>query len=145
MGSAGGERMSAAMRLLFNFAPAAERCDDAAEAAARKREAAAAGAALPEGDDPRARFIRQCAADDGNAGICGCIADRMLEKMGPLEFELMVDMQAARGRGEDALASLARERGMTVDEAREALAMMSGRIAGVMMSIDPMSCMESVE
>lgn len=97
-------------------------------------------AALPEGDDPRSRFIRQCAEDNQRPDICACIADKALETLSPQELELMADMRAAEARGDDPIASIAEERGMTEEEAKEGLAATSGRISGAMMAINPMEC-----
>lgn len=97
-------------------------------------------ASLPEGDDPRSRFIRQCAEDNQRPDICACIADKALESLSPQELELMADMRAAEARGEDPIAAMAEERGLTEEEAREGLAATTGRISGAMMAINPMEC-----
>lgn len=134
---AGPGAMDEAARLLMGAIPALEACDDAARAAQRTAEAEAA---LPQGDDPRTRFVRQCAAENGQVGVCECVADALLESLAPMELALMVDLRAADERGDDAMASLAEERGMTRDEAEQALMMMTGRISAAMLSIDPMAC-----
>jgi hypothetical protein len=108
--------------------------------AADEQPADTKAAALPEGDDPRSRFIRQCAEDNQRPDICACIADKALETLSPQELELMVDMRAAESRGEDPIGAMAEERGLTEEEAREGLAASTGRISGAMMAINPMEC-----
>ncbi len=134
---AGPGAMDEAAQLLMAAKPELEACDDAAREAQKQAEREAD---LPQGDDPRARFVRQCARENGQVGVCECVADSLLEKLGPLELGLMADMQAAEARGEEAIAELAEERGMTPEEAKQALMMMSGRISAAMISIDPMAC-----
>jgi hypothetical protein len=113
--------------------PALEVCEERVAAAPDHGE-------MPQGDDPRSRFIRQCAADNDRPDICACIVDKALEKLSVHELELMADMRAAEARGEDPVEAIAEERGLTDEEAKEGLAAMTGRIAGAMMAIDPMTC-----
>ncbi|MCM2563618.1 hypothetical protein M8744_15790 [Lutimaribacter sp. EGI FJ00013] len=134
---AGRQTLNEAAQLLIAAQRGLEGCDDAAEEAQRKAERAVD---LPEGDDPKTRFVRNCAAKNGRVGVCTCVADALLENLSPLELELMVDLQDADARGDDAMASLAEERGMTVEEAEKGLMMMSGRISAAMMAINPMAC-----
>lgn len=134
------ETMEEAAQLLVGAKIALEACDDQALADIEAAKAADTAEAMPEGSDPRARFVRHCAAENGQVGVCECVAHELLETLNPIELELMVDLQAADARGEDAMAALAEERGMTVDEAEQALMMMTGRISMAMMSIDPMAC-----
>lgn len=108
--------------------------------AAAEQPADTEAAALPEGDDPRSRFIRQCAEDNQRPDICACIADKALETLSPQELELMADMRAAENRGEDPVGAMAEERGLTEEEAKEGLAASTGRISGAMMAINPMEC-----
>lgn len=108
--------------------------------AADEQPADTEAAALPEGDDPRSRFIRQCAEDNQRPDICACIADKALETLSPQELELMADMRAAENRGEDPIGAMAEERGLTEEEAKEGLAASAGRISGAMMAINPMEC-----
>lgn len=137
---AGAETMEEAAQLLVGAKIALEACNDQALAEIEAAKAAEAAEAMPEGDDPRTRFVRQCAAENGQVGVCECVADELLEQLDPIELELMVDLRAADARGKDAIAALAEERGMTVEEAEQALMMMTGRISMAMMSIDPMAC-----
>lgn len=137
---AGAETMEEAAQLLVGAKIALEACDDEALAEIEAAEAAEAAEPMPEGSDPRTRFVRQCAAENGQVGVCECVADELLEQLDPMELELMVDLRAADARGGDAIAALAEERGMTVDEAEQALMMMTGRISAAMMAIDPMAC-----
>lgn len=109
-------------------------------AAEREESAETEAAAMPEGDDPRSRFIRDCAEDNQRPDICACIADKALENLSPQELELMADMRAAESRGEDPVDAIARERGLTEEEAREGLAAITGRISGALMEINPMEC-----
>lgn len=112
----------------------------ALEACAERTTAEPSHGDLPEGDDPRSRFIRQCAADNDRPDICGCIADKALERLSPHELELLVDMRAAEDRGEEPVEAMAEERGLTEEEAKEGLAASTQQIAGAMMAINPMEC-----
>lgn len=99
-----------------------------------------AGPAAAQEDETRARFIEMCSADNGRTGVCACLADSIAEKFGPMELELMVDMHAAERRGEDPFEAIARDRGMSMEEVRQATAMISQRMAAAMQAIDPMKC-----
>lgn len=135
--NAGPDAMQAATRLALGAQLAFEACDDRAREAQRRAERAVK---LPEGNDPRSRFVRQCAGQNGQVGVCECVADELLKNVSPLELAVMVDLRAARERGDEAMRAFAEERGMTVEEAEQALMQMGGRISGAMMSIDPAAC-----
>lgn len=135
--SAGPDAMQDAGALAVGAQLAFEACDDRAREAQRTADRQAA---LPEGDDGRSRFVRQCAGQNGQLGICECVADKLLESLDPLELAVLVDLRDARERGDAAMQSFAEERGMTVEEAKQALMQMGGRISVAMMSIDPAAC-----
>ncbi|WP_417260522.1 hypothetical protein [Celeribacter sp.] len=132
--------MQEATHIIFGISLALERCNDQADAEIKAAKAAETAATMPTGSDPRTRFVRQCASQNGKLGLCECIADKMLEQLDPMELDVLVDLKAADAQGKDAMAALAEERGMTVEDAEQALMMMSGRISIAMMSIDPIAC-----
>ena len=80
----------------------------------------------------RDRFIAICERDMEFAGVCDCMAGSMETSLDPLLFELLVDIKAAEAAGDDnAFETIASERGLTVQEAEEALALYSTSIVGM--------------
>lgn len=134
--------MEEAGQLIVSSAIDLEACDDEAEEAQREAEMVMV---LPEGNDSRSRFVRQCAAENGKVKICECVADSLLESIGPMELGVIVDLRAADAKGNEGMKSFAKERGMTTEDAKKALTKMAGRIAGAMMSIDPVACARAEE
>ena len=87
----------------------------------------------PEGT-PRERMERLCLADGADAETCSCAAGRMEAAFPAADFELIVEIREADARGEDdPLAAVAAERGLSADEAREALENNPAIIRGTMM------------
>lgn len=91
----------------------------------------------------RERMIALCTADGADARTCNCVVDRMEGALPPDDFELIVDIREAEARGaDDPLAEVAAERGLTADEAEEALANNPAIIEGsMMMGQSMMQCM----
>lgn len=109
------------------------------ETCAKPAEAAVAG--LDLSGTPRERMIALCEQGMEFPNVCDCMADQMLEKMGPQVFEFLVDIRTAEAMGaEDGFAKAAEDRGLTKEEAEQALQQMSGPImssAGAIMSCMP--------
>ena len=104
-------------------------------------EAACAGPAAPTFVDDRSlptrdRYIATCEIDIDFPGVCDCMADAMAQNLEPLMFDLVADIRAAEAAGEeDAFEKVANERGLTAEEAEDALAVYSGSLVS---SIGPM-------
>ncbi len=72
----------------------------------------------------RDRYVVTCSeGDEVLQAPCSCAADQLQANLDPLEFELIVDIQVAEYNGaEDGFAAVAEARGLTRDEAEDALA-----------------------
>jgi hypothetical protein len=119
-----------------------------------KVEAACAGPAVPTFvDDPslptRDRYIATCAIDVDHPGVCDCMADALEQNLEPLVFDLVTDIRAVEAAGgEDAFETVANERGLTVQEAEDALAVYSGSLMssmGPMMACAPAEVMQMMQ
>ena len=88
-------------------------------------------------------MIALCTADGAEMSTCTCAVDRMEAQFPPADFELIVDIREADARGEeDPLAAVAAERGLSADEARDALENNPAIIRGsMMMGQSMMQCM----
>ena len=106
-----------------------------------KVEAACASPSVPTFvDDPslptRDRYIATCKIDVDYPGVCDCMADALERSLEPLVFDLVTDIRAVEAAGgEDAFETVANERGLTVQEAEDALSVYSGSL---MSSMGPM-------
>lgn len=93
---------------------------------------------------PRERFMTVCIAENDEEELCGCMVDQMQSKLSENDFELLVDLRVAEFQGaDDPLAVVADDRGLTREEAEEALSANSGLISG-MMATNLMSCVGAV-
>jgi hypothetical protein len=103
--------------------------------------AACTGPATPTFVDDRSlptrdRYIATCEIDIDFPGVCDCMADAIAQNLEPLMFDLVTDIRAAEAAGEeDAFETVANERGLSVQEAEDALAIYSGSLVS---SIGPM-------
>ncbi|MFN3211991.1 MAG: hypothetical protein ACE37M_02690 [Henriciella sp.] len=84
---------------------------------------------------PRERMLKVCIAENEDEALCDCMVTKMQSQFTPDDFELMVDIREAEHRGaEDAFAEVAEERGLTREEAEQAL-MNNPAIIGASMSM----------
>jgi len=92
----------------------------------------------------RGRMMQVCIAENEDEALCGCLTDQMEAKLSPADFELIVDLREAEYRGiEDPLAYIAGERGLTREQAEQALAMNQSMMGGLM-GMDMMACIGAV-
>ena len=92
----------------------------------------------------RERMMAVCIAENEDEALCGCMVDQMQEKLSEDDFELIVDLREAEYRGvEDPLAHIAEKRGLTRDEAEQALGM-NQSMMGALMGMDMMACMGGI-
>ena len=92
---------------------------------------------------PRERMMTVCIAENEDEALCDCMVSKMEAQFNPDDFELMVDIREAEHRGaEDAFAEVAAERGLSREEAEQAL-MNNPAIIGASMSMGAsmMQCM----
>ncbi|MEO1660456.1 MAG: hypothetical protein AAFR51_05675 [Pseudomonadota bacterium] len=92
---------------------------------------------------PRERMLKVCIAENEDEALCDCMVTKMEAQFNPDDFELMVDIREAEYRGaEDAFAEVAAERGLSREEAEQAL-MNNPAIIGASMSMGAsmMQCM----
>ncbi|MEM1036731.1 MAG: hypothetical protein AAGI14_08230 [Pseudomonadota bacterium] len=92
---------------------------------------------------PRERMLKVCIAENEDEALCDCMVTKMEAQFNPDDFELMVDIREAEYRGaEDAFAEVAAERGLSVEEAEQAL-MNNPAIIGASMGMGAamMQCM----
>jgi hypothetical protein len=92
---------------------------------------------------PRERMMQICVADNADEALCGCMVDKMQAQFSEDDFELIVDIREADFNGaDDALATVAEERGLTAEEAETALMNNPAIIGGAMaMGSTLMQCM----
>jgi hypothetical protein len=90
--------------------------------------------------DAFSRMIKVCLADVGDETICNCTTNKMRDKMTPDDFELIVDLREAEFQGaSDPLAIVAKQRGLSAQQAQEAM-LMNQSLMGSVMAMDLMSC-----
>jgi hypothetical protein len=100
----------------------------------------------PLGKTPAERMMAICIEENDDEALCNCMVENMESKFPPDDFELIVDIREAEFRGaEDALATVAEDRGLNRAEAEAALmnnpAVMGGTMA---MAGSLMQCMGGV-
>lgn len=90
---------------------------------------------------PYDRMMNICVAENEDETMCKCMVSQMKSKVSEDDFELIVDIREAQFNGaDDPLAVVAEDRGLTADEAEEAMAMNMSMMSG-MMSMNMMACM----
>ncbi|MEL6413666.1 MAG: hypothetical protein AAFQ15_01845 [Pseudomonadota bacterium] len=90
---------------------------------------------------PSERMTAICTEQNENAEMCQCMTTQMQDRLSPDDFELIVDIREAEFQGaDDPLAKVAEDRGLTSEEAEEALAMNRSMMSGVM-GMDMMACL----
>lgn len=108
------------------------------ELAASQRLAAAAEASSTA--TPLERYVALCGADSaGDAdtpATCRCVGETLRDRLDPPVFELMVDLQAAEARGEDAMTAVAAARGLSEHEMRVAMREVMPLMQQTMMDTD---------
>ena len=94
--------------------------------------------------DATQRMNKICESDGTPKAMCECTTNSMKSSMGADDFELIVDIREAEHLGyDDPMAKVAEDRGLTKDEAEQAM-MMNKQLMGGMMSMDLMSCMSDM-
>lgn len=89
---------------------------------------------------PFERQMQICTADGGDTAVCACTTNQMKDAMGPDDFELFVDMSEAQHLGyDDPFEKIANDRGLTKDEATQAI-MMNQQLMAQIMTMDPLAC-----
>lgn len=92
---------------------------------------------------PHQRMMQICISEHEDEALCSCMIDGMQDQFSPDDFELIVDIREAEYRGaDDPLATVAEQRGLSAEEAEEALASNPAIMAGAMaMASSAMQCM----
>ncbi|MAK61119.1 MAG: hypothetical protein CMK09_09100 [Ponticaulis sp.] len=115
------------------------------ESVCYEREKAAAVPASGLTGSAYERQVEMCTSDGTDEVMCECMANQMQESLGPDDFELIVDIREAEYLGhEDGFEKVAADRGLTKEEAEQAMAMNNQMISGVM-SMDPMACIGDID